>query len=207
MTQRYSVQDYMRHFEQFGRFPHPIAGGTNPPETLETPETPETPVTPEKPETPKTFTQADVDKIVGDRVKRERTKLKDEILGELKTKADEEAAISRGQFDKVLADRDAEIVRLTGLQTTVDEYDKLAKERQEKAIKDLPDPIKLLMPDDLTPLEFDKWFTTKATPAMAKLGGKKGNNPADPEVTKKDVIETLMENELKKMQQSGSYRL
>lgn len=212
MKKQYSVQEFMRHFEEFGRFPHPIRGGEGEggdegkQSEQKTNEQSQSEAKNDD-KTPKTFTQDDVDRIVGERLKRERTSIRDSVLKELKDKKDEDERIARGEFDKVLAAKDEEISRLTGLQETIDEYERLAKERQEKAVKELPDTIKLLMPDNLTPLEFEKWFSTKATPALAKLGARRGNNPRDPDGTKRDEMEILMENQLKKMQQSGAYRL
>lgn len=165
-----------------------------------------------KTDEPKTFTQDEVDRIVRTRLAREKDSIKTSVLQDLQRKQDEDVAAKRGEFDKVLAAKDEEIRKLTGLQTTIEEYETLANARYAEALKTLPETIRALAPDeDATPLEKDRWWTKKALPALerwekeANTSTRRGpNDGRNPEPSKKDK-EAYLNDLRQQMRATGQY--
>lgn len=204
--QHFTLKDAIRFYETHGRMPFPLAGGDDDPPNPD----------PDKgkgKESEAKFTQADVEREVKNRIAAElataKEDLKTQIMTDIQKKADQELEIKKGNFDKVLSEKDAELLKFSGVQARLDQYEEAAKQRQGQLVKDLPESIKLLMPDDLDPLGFDKWYSTKAMPALAKMdkeGKTRGNNPKDPPGGNLSETEKLIQAEIKKMSKSGLYR-
>lgn len=162
----------------------------------------------------RTFTQEDVDRIIKERLGRERKTIREQILAEIKQKSEEELAIKRGEFEKVIAQRDQEIMMLREKVQTLEAYEDLANKRWEELKKSLPEAILLLAPDDdATPLERERWYLTKALPAMEKLRveqehqARPGNNPKDPHSLSRENTDRKRVSEyVKDLQRVGLYR-
>lgn len=163
-------------------------------------------------EPPKTFTQDEVDRIVRTRLTREKDAIRTQVLADLQKKKDDEDAVKRGEFDKLLGEKDAEIQKLAGLTGVIEEYEKLANARYDANIKTLPETIRALAPDeDASALEKDRWWTNKALPALAKWEQESGktakrgvNDGNNPPPSKKDK-EAYLDDIRKQMQDSGKY--
>ena len=83
----------------------------------------------------RTFTQAEMDAIIGDRLKRERAKYAD--YDELKTKAtayDEAAEASKSELQKAVEERDKYKADLAKLQAEKERADQVARVAAEKGV-------------------------------------------------------------------------
>lgn len=86
-------------------------------------------------ETERTFTQAEMDAIIGDRLKRERAKYAD--YDELKTKAtayDEQVEASKSELQKAVEERDKLKTRLDRLEAEVKRAEVVAKAASEHGV-------------------------------------------------------------------------
>jgi len=150
----------------------------------------------------RTFTQEDVDRIIRDRLARERKAIREHVLAEIKAQQEQEASLKRGEYEKILAQREQELREAQARAALVDEYEQLARERWAEVEKTLPEPIRLLVPEGASPLERERWFLTKALPAIKKLeaetteSGRHGLAPRDPEVLSRNGRERKKSEEL-----------
>lgn len=162
--------------------------------------------------TDKTFTQDEVDRIVRTRLTREKDSIRTQVLADLQKKKDEDDAIKRGEFDKLLAEKDEEIRKLGGLQTVIEEFEELARERYDATLKTLPEPIQALAPEETaSALERERWLTKKAMPALAKWEKefgkttKRGPNDGTQPDPQKEDRQKRVQDLLKQAQSAGQY--
>lgn len=177
--------------------------GDNPPATdpVTEPKTGNDPV-----KTEKTFSQADVDAIVKDRIAREKRKA-DETAEKAKTEAEQKALLEKGEFKTLAEQRATELETLRKdleaaktHEQTADKYRKALKERLDAEKKNFPAHVVSLL-DKLDPLEQMEWITTNAealkpasdtrqlgTPPRnaANNGARNTNAPANPNRTADD---------------------
>ena len=128
----------------------------------------------------RTFSQAQVNRMVKRRAAREAQKL----LPDLRKKVEEELRKSGDE-----SENERELIRLRReledketLEAMVLEYDELAEERYERALATLPDFIQDMAPDDDAPaIEKERWLTQKALPAKERYEAKGGDKSKDDE--------------------------
>jgi len=155
-----------------------------------------------KPPESKTFTQDEVDRIVRTRLTREKDSIRTAVLDQLRKDQETEDAKKRGDYEKVIAEKDDEIRRLSGSQKTIEEFEELANARFNAAKKTLPETILALAPDDdASPLEKERWWTKKALPALekwekeagktTKRGVNDGNDPNPSKADKEKYLQDL----------------
>ncbi|MDQ3168371.1 MAG: hypothetical protein M3P94_06960 [Chloroflexota bacterium] len=158
---------------------------------------------------PKTFSEPEVENIVKTRVTRLRKSLRDEILADLKREADLADAAKNGEWEKLSRDKDDQISSLSSKASLVDQYEEMANLRWVEMKKTLPEALVILAPDDESPaIERERWYTTKALPAMEKLkksDATKGNAPNDPD-TKKPTQTDRFNQLVEEQNRSGQYR-
>ena len=171
---------------------------------------------------PKSYSDADVEVIVKQRLARERTKIATAVKQELEEAAKLEKAKADGDLQKIIDAQKVELDQYNSIKPIVVEYEELAEQRYQEALKTLPEALRLLAPDDdSTALDKERWLTKKALPAVAKLKGmddtgskgsngangkpKLGNNPPEFEALSQTSKKTI-DDIIKAYRGRGAYR-
>jgi flagellar motility protein MotE (MotC chaperone) len=149
-----------------------------------------------------TFTAEEVEQIIRKRLARQRQKLLKEITGQVQQQLLVDKAKQDGNLQQVVSELERELSELRPLRERYVQLEELAEARYQLMLKELPEPIRLLAPDDDAPvLEKERWLMTKALPAAQKLRGRNGtqaapgNNPKDPapdRQSKDDVVQEIL---------------
>lgn len=197
MNSKVTLKDAIAYYEQHGVLgPYAIMGGDG---TGEEDDNPGGEGKNGK-EKPATFTQDDLDRVVKERLKREKDSIRTEVIGELQRQAAEEKKKKDGEWEGVVAEKDTKISQLETNLKNLEKFEELAQKRFDNALKAMPEAIKILAPDTDSILEKEKWLVEKAIPAMEKLqqsdpkDPKRGaNNGRDPKPITSDKEKTLQE--------------
>lgn len=144
----------------------------------------------------KTFTQSELEAVVKDRLSRDKKALtaklsadiRDSVIKEMELKKAEED----GDLKKVIEELRPKAEKLTQAEKLLATFEELSNARFDEAIAQLPDSIKAFAPDDDAPaLEKERWLILKATPAMKKLKGKKGESDDENESEEDDEDDVI----------------
>jgi hypothetical protein len=149
------------------------------------------------------FTAEEVEAIIKKRLARQRQKLVQELKSQVQQELLVERAKQQGDLKAAIEALERELNELRPSRERLRQFEELAEARYQALLKELPEPIRLLAPDDDTPvLEKERWLVTKALPAAQKLKSRNGaatpapgNNPADPQPStakKDDVVQDII---------------
>lgn len=160
-----------------------------------------TTATPEK-SGEKLFTQAELDKLIDDRLKREREKAKTQAEKAAK-EADERRQVEQGEWQKVAEERKTRLEQLEPKSELADRLSELVAKQLDSEIATWPDSVRAIMPSpESSLLERLEWaertrplaqelLAAKApngTPYPAQHAGTGGNKPV---TTKEQALATL----------------
>lgn len=147
----------------------------------------------------KKFSQADVDRIVQDRLAREKQKA-EEAQEEAKRKAAADALKENGEYKKLSEDQKVTIDSLMPFKTRVETLEGLLKAGVENALKTLPDSIKELVSALPVEKQFE-WLQKNA----ASLG--KGEIPGIPPTPDGEGAKPKSVSEISQAKGSADYTL
>lgn len=128
------------------------------------------------------FTQADVDRILQRRVKREVKKLMPSIRSQVEEEVGKKG--TNATLEAQLAEANKKLGNYDTLEELVMDFEELAEQRFQDALKELPEFIQDMAPDDDAPaLQKERWLVEKALPAKKKFDAakKKGDSDDDAE--------------------------
>lgn len=172
----------------------------------------------------KEFTQADLNRILGQKIRSERKKIEDAIRSEITTEMEKEKAKIDNDLAAQLKLAEKELADLPLLKSAVLKFSDLAEQRYLDALETLPEHIRMMAPDeDADPLTKESWLTEKALPAAKqfasiskedeknKEGDKKpskpGNKPRTPaSADEVEVDENKLKALVKRLGAAGEYR-
>ena len=150
----------------------------------------------------KLFTQADLDKLIDDRIKREREKAKTQADKAAK-EAEEKRQIEQGEFQKLAEERKTQLEQLAPKSELADRLSEIVNKQLDSEIATWPDSVHAIMPkEDSSLLERLEWAertrplaqelmaakTPNGTPYPAQHSGTGGNKPA----TTKEVAQATL---------------
>jgi hypothetical protein len=127
----------------------------------------------------KLFTQADLERQIDDRLKRERAK-NEAAAAKAAKEAEEQQAIRQGEYQKLAEDRKAQLEQLAPKAELADRLSEIVAKQLETEIAAWPESVRAIMPAEDSPLLERITWAERTRPLAQELMAAQGSNAAPP---------------------------
>lgn len=121
----------------------------------------------------KLFTQADLERQIDDRLKRERSKAEAQAQ-KAKTQAEEQRKAEQGEWQKLAEERKVQLEQLSAKSELADRLQEIVAKQLDAELKAWPESVRAIMPSDDSPLLERLEWTERTRPLANELMAAKG---------------------------------